>query len=58
MKSVYYYELSLGKIGITEEKGAISQIFFGGNLETPDAEEKETPLIKEAAKQLEDYLAR
>lgn len=56
MKSVYYYELPIGKIGIAEEKGAITQLFFGDNLETPNIEEKETPTIKEAAKQLEDYL--
>jgi len=57
MKSVYYYKLPIGKIGIAEERDAITDIFFGGNLGTLNVEEKETPLIQEAAKQLEDYFA-
>jgi len=57
MKRVYYYDLSIGKIGIEEEKGAISRIIFGNELKAPDVEEMETPIIKETAKQLAEYLA-
>ena len=55
MKSVFFYDSDIGRIGIGEDGGAITHIFFekeeGGNFEV-----RETPLIKRAHKQLEEYL--
>ncbi|MGM9988278.1 MAG: methylated-DNA--[protein]-cysteine S-methyltransferase [Bacillaceae bacterium] len=50
---VYYYETSIGKIGIAENGLAITHIFFGEKM--MQAELKETERIKEALKQLEEY---
>jgi methylated-DNA-[protein]-cysteine S-methyltransferase len=58
MKSVYYYDFPIGKIGIVEEKDAITHIFFGDKLGILNVTEKETPIVKEAARQLADYFAR
>ena len=54
MKSVYYYKSEIGKIAIGEDGNAITDVFFGN--EDLDWEIKETPLIKEAYKQIVEYL--
>lgn len=55
MKSVFLYDSDIGKMGIAEVDGAITNIFFAkGKL--VNCELRETPLIKEAHKQLEEYL--
>jgi len=59
MKNFYYfYDYSLCKLGIAEEDGAVCRVFFNtGKIgEKIDGfEKKETPLLKETAKQLEKY---
>ena len=32
MKKVFYYEKSIGKIGIGEDNGVITDVFFGNML--------------------------
>ena len=60
MRSVYYYNFPLCPLGIAEEDGAICRIFFY-KIKTPDSFSKagfvetETPLIKKAASQLQEY---
>lgn len=54
MKNIFYYETEIGKIGIGEENGAITDLFFGEE-EIPGASIKETGIIKEAAVQLNEY---
>lgn len=54
MKSLFYYETVIGKIGIGEENGAITDLFFGDD-KIPEAYVKETDIIKEAARQLDEY---
>ncbi|QFK70416.1 methylated-DNA--[protein]-cysteine S-methyltransferase [Pradoshia sp. D12] len=52
-KYAYYYTTLIGKVGIAEDGIGITDVFLG---EKPiEAEEKETQLIKETAKQLEEY---
>lgn len=50
------------KVGITlaiaEEEGAICRIFFSAEKKYDEFEEKESSLIKEAAKQLDEYFNR
>lgn len=56
MKMVFFYEKEIGKIGIGEDNGAITDIFFG-NFAVPDnVKVLETALIKETSKQLDEYL--
>ncbi|AJA46548.1 methylated-DNA--protein-cysteine methyltransferase, constitutive [Clostridium pasteurianum DSM 525 = ATCC 6013] len=54
MNKTFYYETKIGKIGITEDGKAITNIYFG---ESPskDINLIETPLLKEAYKQLQEY---
>ena len=55
MKNFYFYNYKLCKLGIAEEDGNICGVFFKTS-ETPDGFEKaETPLIKKAAVQLDEY---
>ena len=55
MKSVYYYNYKLCKLGIAEENGAICRVFFAAGKAPDNFENTETPLIKKAAAQLEEY---
>jgi methylated-DNA-[protein]-cysteine S-methyltransferase len=57
MKSIFFYEYPIGRIGIGEENGAVSRVFFSGQEVFPDRESAETPLIKKAAEQLGEYFA-
>jgi methylated-DNA-[protein]-cysteine S-methyltransferase len=54
MKSVYYYDSEIGKIGIADDGSAITNVFF--EKEEIQIEVRETPLIKEAYKQIQEYL--
>ena len=67
MNSCFYYNFPTGRIGIAEEDGYIVRVFFA-NPETDDQAYsgkdksagfllRESPLIKEAAKQLDEYFA-
>ena len=55
MKNVWFYDYPTGTLGIAEENGAITHIFFGGDNETDAYAQHETPLIKKAAGQLREY---
>jgi methylated-DNA-[protein]-cysteine S-methyltransferase len=55
MKSVYYYNFLNIKLGIAEEDGFISNVFFVTSKAPDCFEEKETPLLKKAAGQLKEY---
>ncbi|HBD87238.1 MAG TPA: methylated-DNA--[protein]-cysteine methyltransferase [Clostridiales bacterium] len=55
MKNVFFYDYPVGKIGIAEDDGAISHVFFCSE-KTPDGyAAAETPLIRQAAAQLAEY---
>ena len=55
--ATYFYELDIGKIGITESNGTITNVYFAGDVLPSDLQIKETPILKEAAGQLQSYLA-
>lgn len=57
MKNIFFYSTSIGKIGIADNGEAITNVYFSGEITPKDAEIKETALIREAAAQLNDYLA-
>ncbi|ABR49641.1 methylated-DNA--protein-cysteine methyltransferase [Alkaliphilus metalliredigens QYMF] len=53
---VYFYETSIGKIGIAEKNGNITNLYFETDKPPEDIEINETPLLQEAAQQLQSYL--
>lgn len=55
MKSVFFYDSDIGKIGIADDGNFITNIFFEKE-EAVNCEVLETPLIKEAYKQIQEYL--
>lgn len=57
MKRVFYYNTSIGKIGIAEEYGFITNLYFMNMKQPLDAKVFETDTLKEAALQLNEYLA-
>ncbi len=54
---VYFHTTSIGRIGIAEENGAITNLYFESHAIPQNAELCETEVIKEAFRQLEAYLA-
>ena len=57
MKSIFFYETAIGKIGIAENGNAITNLYFHGEDVPEDAVVNETELLKEAGSQLQSYLA-
>jgi len=59
-KSVFYYDFPVGPVGIIEENGAVSGVFFREKKQVTvgDAAIAETPLIKKTASQLGEYFER
>jgi methylated-DNA-[protein]-cysteine S-methyltransferase len=57
MKSIFFYQTTIGKIGIMENGKAITNVFLKEDNVSQDVTVKETSLIKEAGQQLNDYLA-
>ena len=73
MRYCFYYDFPIGRIGVTEEGGSISRVFFveredscdaqnAGNCDVKgqcgkDFELCESPLLRKAAKQLEEYFS-
>lgn len=55
MKYIYYKNTQIGKIGIQEENGNITKLGFDLQLEE-GCKKEETLLIKEAFKQIEEYI--
>lgn len=56
MEKMFFYETPIGKIGIAEEDGALTQLTF--RTEPPaGAVLEETPLIAQCRQQLEEYFA-
>lgn len=56
MSSGFYYETEIGKLGIVENGEAITGVYFKESI-PKDVNIAETPLLKEANKQLEEYFA-
>lgn len=55
MKKVFYYETQIGKIGIAEEKGFITNLYFMNMKQPLNAKQFETDILKEAYVQLCEY---
>lgn len=57
MKNVCFYKYPVGTLGIEEENGSISRVFFGDGVEKQGIVTAETPQIRKAATQLDEYFA-
>ncbi|NLM73573.1 MAG: methylated-DNA--[protein]-cysteine S-methyltransferase [Clostridiaceae bacterium] len=57
MKNVIIIETMIGKVGIAGDEKSISDIIFNPDTDSEDFNYTETPILKEAAKQLEEYFA-
>jgi len=55
MKYYNIYKYKFCSLGIAEKEGAICNIFFGKDEPPKGFEKHESPLIKNAAKQLDEY---
>lgn len=58
MNSVFFYHTILGKIAIAENGHCITHLFFPDEVVPADFILQETPLLKEAADQLQGYLEK
>ena len=58
MKSLFYYETPIGRIGIAEESGAVTDLFFMTEAAPQNVELKETALLKDVYGQLEEYFSK
>ena len=57
MKNIFYYETQIGIIGIAQNDEGITNLYIADKLSSEGMKIRETPLIKEAADQLKDYLS-
>ena len=57
MNSVYFYQTSIGEIGIAENNGNITNLYFANEQSPRDNVISETDTLKTAAWQLQEYLA-
>lgn len=55
MQNIWIYDTEMGKISIAENGEGITRLTFGDVLKPDRYEAKETPLIREAARQLAEY---
>lgn len=56
MKKAFIYPSKIGELGIAEEDGFITHIFFGNSVRPHEFDLEETQLIKKAKKQIDEYL--
>lgn len=56
MKQIFYYDTAIGKIGIAQNSEGITNIYRREQLLGENMEVVETPLIKLAVSQLQEYL--
>ena len=56
MKKVFYYQTPIGKIGIAEEWGFITNLYFMNMKQPLNAKQIETEILKETYVQLCEYL--
>lgn len=57
MKKAFFYQTEIGKIGVAEENGEVTNVFFGNTVVPKEYELKETPLLSRASKEIDEYLS-
>lgn len=48
--STFFYQTDLGKIGISEQRGKITNLYFANDERPLDVDISETPVLKELSK--------
>lgn len=56
MKNIFYYETSIGRIGIADNGNAVTNVYYNNETVPNDINIEETVLIKKAACELKEYL--
>lgn len=54
--NIYFYNTVIGRIGIAETGGSITNVYFEKDILPQNITEGETPLLVEASQQLDKYL--
>ena len=57
MKNLWFYACPIGKIGITEQDGAICHVFFSTEASPDGFTLQESPVIEKAERQLTEYFS-
>lgn len=57
MTKAVFMETPIGRIGVAERNGAVTNVFFGKTVQPKDFVEEETPLLCRAKEQLAEYFA-
>lgn len=57
MNKVHFFQTELGTIGVAEDGRGITGVYLPGEKGLWDSAEEETPLLKQAEKQIKEYLA-
>ena len=57
MPSIFFYQTEIGKIGIAESGGALTNLYFPGEPVPADMAVHETDILQEAGRQLRSYFA-
>lgn len=57
MNHTFFYQTNIGEIGIMENGTAITNLYFPGEKPSQETQIKETPLLKKAGEQLQEYFA-
>lgn len=57
MKSVFFYQTAIGRLGIVENGTAITDVYISEKKLSDDSCVVETELLKEAGRQLQEYFA-
>ena len=55
MKTLFFHNTPVGKLGIAEQQGFITDVYFANDTLPEEFELLETPLIKQAFQQLDAY---
>jgi methylated-DNA-[protein]-cysteine S-methyltransferase len=55
MSNIFYYDIAIGRIGIAENKKAITNLYFENSFSEKYDIVEETPLLKKAYLELEEY---
>jgi len=55
MNLVYFYQTDIGKIGVAEHDGGITNLYLPETQIPPDIIEKETSILYDAGQQLQNY---
>ncbi len=57
--NIFYYDTDIGRIGIAEEDGSVTNVFFSSDVLIPGKHTiTETEILKETSRQINEYLSR